>query len=164
MRSIATTPEEYLAGCDKDRAAALTQLRSLIVDNLPKGYEESMRWGMINYEVPLSTYPNTYNKQPIQLAALANHKSYMSLYLVSPGIIPAHMELLTSSGKKLKMGRSCINFNSLDELPLDKIKEILQASDLQLFISAIQKTFERLPTHADAASRPAAKKKATKKR
>ena len=158
MRSTATTPEEYLSSCDKERAAALTALRRLIVDNLPKGYEEAMRWGMITYEVPLALYPNTYNKQPLQFAALANQKQHMSLYLVSPSLLPAHAALLTRSGKKLKMGKSCINFSSLDELPLDDIKEIIQTSELQVFLSAAQKSLER----PAAASTPAAKKPAAK--
>ena len=53
----------------------------MILDNLPEGYEEAMNWGMITYQVPLETYPDTYNKQPLMYAALASQKNHMAVYL-----------------------------------------------------------------------------------
>jgi uncharacterized protein YdhG (YjbR/CyaY superfamily) len=81
MRSDAKTVEEYLAELPEDRREAISKVRELILENLPDGYEESMNWGMIAYEVPLSTYPDTYNGQPLAYAALASQKNHMAVYL-----------------------------------------------------------------------------------
>ena len=81
MRSDAQTVEAYLAELPDDRRAAISAVREVILENLPDGYEESMNWGMIAYEVPLSTYPDTYNGQPLSYAALASQKNHMAVYL-----------------------------------------------------------------------------------
>ena len=81
VSSKAATVEEYLAELPDDRREAISEVRDLILDHLPDGYVEGMNWGMIVYEVPLERYPDTYNKQPIGLVALASQKNYMSLYL-----------------------------------------------------------------------------------
>ena len=82
MRSDATTIEQYLAELPQDRRAAIEQVREVVLENLPAGYEEAMNWGMITYQVPLDTYPNTYNKQPLMYAALASQKNHMGVYLM----------------------------------------------------------------------------------
>ena len=62
----------------------IAKLRSLIRKNLPKGYQEAMHWGVISYQVPLKTYPNTYNKYPLMYAGIGAHKNYNTLYLMRP--------------------------------------------------------------------------------
>ena len=81
MRSEAETADGYLAELPRDRREAVSAVRRVIVENLPDGYEEAMNWGMITYQVPLSTYPETYNKQPLMYAALASRKNHMAVYL-----------------------------------------------------------------------------------
>ena len=70
MQSDAKTVEEYLASLPEDRRAALEAVRGKILENLPDGYDEVMNWGMITYEVPLETCPDTYNGKPLMYAAL----------------------------------------------------------------------------------------------
>ena len=72
MRSNAATVAEYLAELPADRRAAIEVVRKVILKNLPKGYEEAMNWGMITYQVPLKTFPDTYNKQPLAYACWIN--------------------------------------------------------------------------------------------
>ena len=79
MRSEAKTVDGYLAELPRDRREAISAVRRVIVENLPDGYEEAMNWGMITYQVPLSTYPETYNKQPLMYAALASQKNHMAV-------------------------------------------------------------------------------------
>ena len=74
MQSKSTTIEDYLSNLPDDRAEQITRVRQTILENLPEGYEETMNWGMISYQVPLSVYPDTYNKQPLLYAALASQK------------------------------------------------------------------------------------------
>ena len=81
MRSDATTVDEYLAGLPDDRRRAIEIVRGVILGHLPAGYVEAMNWGMITYQVPLETYPDTYNKQPLMFAALASQKNHMAVYL-----------------------------------------------------------------------------------
>ncbi len=81
MQSDATTVEEYLSGLPDSRREAIQAARNTILENLPKGYEEVMNWGMITYQVPLEIYPDTYNLKPLMYAALASQKNHMALYL-----------------------------------------------------------------------------------
>ena len=74
MQSKATNVEQYLNQLPEERKSAISVVREVILKNLPKGYNEVMNWGMITYEVPLSIYPDTYNKKPLIYIALASKK------------------------------------------------------------------------------------------
>jgi hypothetical protein len=125
----AASVTEILAALPPERRAALAQVRDVIRKHLPRGFEEAAASGMITYQVPLSRYPDTYNGQPLWLAALANQKHYMSLYLMSaygdPAILADLKAGFQAAGKKLDMGKSCVHFRSADDLPLDVIGRII---------------------------------------
>jgi len=127
VKSSASTPETYIAELSPERREIITELRKVILDNLPEGYEEGMQYGMISYHIPLDRYPDTYNKQPLGVAALASQKNYLSLYLLGVCYDPATEEWFkdrfADSGKKLNMGKSCVRFEKLDDLPLEVIAE-----------------------------------------
>ena len=150
MRSEAKTVEEYLEELPADRREALSAVRQVILGHLPDGYEEHMQSGMIGYSVPLARYPRTYNKQPLGIAALASQKRYMVVYLNSVYADPAEeawfKERYAKSGKKLDMGKSCVYFRKLDDLPLDVIAEELARWPVERFIE-----------HYEAARPPRAK-------
>jgi hypothetical protein len=74
VTSAAKTVPEYLASLPPDRRAAISEVRKVIEKNLPEGLEEAMGFGMISYQVPLKTFADTYNKQPLCVAALASQK------------------------------------------------------------------------------------------
>ena len=59
MRSSVSTVDEYLSELPEDRRQTVEMVRRTILENLPDGYEEVMNWGMITYQVPLETYPDT---------------------------------------------------------------------------------------------------------
>jgi hypothetical protein len=125
VSSKAKTVPEYLKSLPEDRRAAISKVRQVVLKNLPKGYVETMNWGMISYEIPLKRYPDTYNKQPLGVAALASQKNYMTLYLMAvyadPKTARWFHEQYRASGKKLDMGKSCVHFKKLADLPLDVI-------------------------------------------
>ena len=77
MQSKANSVEQYLNDLPEDRKESLSIVREAIVKNLPTGYVEVMNWGMITYEVPLETFPDTYNGKPLIYAALASQKNHM---------------------------------------------------------------------------------------
>ena len=83
MQSKAETVDDYLSELDDARQDAISAVRSVVLENLPDGYEEMMLFGMISYVVPLSVVPDTYNKQPLMYAALASQKRHMALYLTN---------------------------------------------------------------------------------
>ena len=129
VSSAATTVADYLKSLPKERSAVVSAVRSVIRKHLPKGYVESMNWGMICYEIPLKRYRETYNGQPLALAALAAQKNNYALYLMcvyqDAALLRTLKESFRKAGKKLDMGKSCIRFKSLDGLPLDVIGEFI---------------------------------------
>ena len=138
VQSKASTPEQYLADLPEDRREVVAAVRQIVLDNLPEGYQESMTWGMPSYEIPLSRYPTTYNRKPLAYAALAAQKNYFSLYLMS---VYADSEEETTlrdefeaAGKKLDMGKSCIRFRKLDDLPMDVIAKAIAATPVDDYI------------------------------
>lgn len=141
--SDATTVEEYLAQLPEDRRAALSEMRRVILEFLPDGYEEAMQYGMISYVIPLATSGPTYNKQPLAVASLASQKNYMSLYLMSVYGDPVEEKRFKGeyekSGKKLDMGKSCVRFRRLDDLPLDVIERTIARASVDKFMRAYEK-------------------------
>jgi uncharacterized protein YdhG (YjbR/CyaY superfamily) len=142
VRSEATTAEQYLAGLPDDRREAIEAVRAVILENLPDGYEEAMNWGMITYQIPLETYPDTYNKQPLMFAALASQKNHMAVYLtgtyVSEEARDDFEKAYRASGKRFDAGKSCVRFRKLDDLPLDLIGQTIAAVPVERLIARVE--------------------------
>jgi hypothetical protein len=139
MRSDAASVEDYLAALPDDRREALTAVRAAILAHLPAGLEEAMNWGMISYQVPLATYPDTYNGQPLMFAALASQKNHMAVYLSgiygSPQLRARFEEEYRATGKRLDVGKSCVRFRRLDDLPLDVLGRAIAACSVERFLA-----------------------------
>lgn len=137
------TVEAYLAGLPGDRRDAIAALRKLIVKNLPKGYSETTGYGMICYGVPLETYPDTYNGKPLCYLALASQKNHLALYAMALYSDREKerwfREEFRKAGKKLDMGKSCIRFKSLDDLPLPVIGKMVAGTSVKEFIATYEK-------------------------
>ena len=137
-QSEAQTIDEYLAELSPDRREAVAAVRKVILDHLSEGYQETMQYGMISYVIPLEKYPLTYNKQPLGYAALASQKNYMSLYLMNIYAKKETEQWFTeeyrASGKKLDMGKSCVRFKKLDDLPMDLIGKAVARTTVAEFI------------------------------
>lgn len=138
MRSEAKTVEAYLAELPEERRKALESVRAVILKNLPEGYEEAMNWGMITYQVPLDVYPDTYNKQPLMYAALASQKNHMAVYLTSIYMAEASRSAFeaeyAATGKRYDVGKSCVRFRRIDDLPLDLIGKAIADMEMDEFI------------------------------
>src|SRR5215831_15278762 len=80
------TPAQYIASLPADRAKTIVTVRALVNKHIPRGYDECLVWGTIGWTIPLSRYPDTYNKQPICYVALSSQKNYCSLWLCCNGI------------------------------------------------------------------------------
>jgi hypothetical protein len=138
VSSNAPTVDEYLAELPPERRSIVASVRDLVRRNLPEGYRETMNWGMISYEVPLERYPDTYNKQPLSYAALAAQRNNYTLYLnnvYQDGERKKWLEReFQQAGKKLDMGKSCLHFKRLEDLPLDVIARVIGSTPPEKFI------------------------------
>ena len=136
------TVEEYIAGLPQERAEQIARLRQLILQRLPEGYTEEVGFGMITYVIPLETYPDTYNGHPLMYAALASQKRHMSLYLMNvygdDETLRWFTEGFAAAGKKLDMGKACVRFRKLDDLPLDLIGEVIARTSVAEYITGYE--------------------------
>ena len=172
MQSSAKTVAAYLKELPEDRRSAISAIRDVIRKNLNPGFEEGMLYGMIGYYVPHSLYPAGYHcdpKQPLSFACLASQKNYMSLYLI--GCYGNEVEeswlrdQFKQAGKKLDMGKCCIRFKKLEDLPLEVVGEAVRRTTVEQHIadyeSALVKNAE---AKAARSAKPPAKKKAVAKK
>ena len=136
--TTARTPDEYIASLPDDRRESIAAVRDVVRKNLPPGFEEGMQYAMIGWYVPLERFPDTYNGQPLALAGLASQKAYMSLYLNNvygdPDTERSFKERYEASGKRLDMGKSCVRFKRLEDLPLEVIGETIARTDLDRYL------------------------------
>lgn len=141
MQSKATTVAKYIAELPVDRRKAIKAVRDIIVKNLPKGYKECVENGAIGYVVPHSVYPPGYHcnpKQPLPFAGLASQKNYMAIYLMCIYNNPDHEDWFRkawiASGKKLDMGKSCVRFKKLEDVPLKVVGDAIKRVPVKKFI------------------------------
>ena len=134
MQSKATTPDNYVAELPEERIAAFKKLRATIKKNIPKGFEEGMGYGMMGYVVPHKLFPDGYHcdpTQPLPFAGLASQKNFIALYHMGIYADPKLLKWFTTeypkhSKGKLDMGKSCIRFKKMDDIPFDLIGELMQ--------------------------------------
>lgn len=143
MNSDARSIDEYINNLPLDRQVALEKVRKVILDNLPVGYVEEMNWGMIAYQVPLEVYPDTYNKKPLMYAALASQKNHMAVYLTGIYMDEERREKFEtayrSTGKRYDVGKSCVRFRKLDDLPMDVLADAIAELEMDVFIDLVKK-------------------------
>jgi hypothetical protein len=139
MQSKATTVAAYLKSLPAERRAVVSAVRRAVNAHLPKGYHETMGYGMISWVIPLSRYPVTYNKQPLMFAALAAQKNGYSLYLMCAYMNKQLLEELragfAAAGQKLDMGKSCVRFKKLEQLSLDTVGRIIAAVPVEKYLA-----------------------------
>lgn len=141
MQSKATTVNDYLKELPPERREAIEKVRSAILNNLPKGYEEGMQYGMISYYVPLSIYPNGYRndkKTPLPYISLASQKNHMAVYCMcmygNEGLEKWFKEAYQGTGNKLDMGKGCVRFVDIEKFPVALIGELVKKTSVSEFI------------------------------
>jgi uncharacterized protein YdhG (YjbR/CyaY superfamily) len=135
VSSKETTPAAYLASLPPERRKVIAAVRAVVKKHLPKGYVETMNWGMLCYEVPLSRFPETYNKQPLMYMALAAQKNNYAIYMTGiyhdKRLLDKLHAAYTALGRKPDMGKGCLRFKTLEQIPLDVIAEITAATSVE---------------------------------
>jgi len=150
MKIEANSPEQYLEVIPDDRKTVMKRLRQTILENLPKGFEEMMSYGMIGYVVPHSIYPDGYHcdpKLPLPFINIASQKNFIALYHMGiyakkeisdwfTGEYPKHSKL------KLDMGKSCIRFKNPDQIPFELIGELVQKISVKQWIEMYESNYK----------------------
>ena len=151
MQSNALNPKEYIESLADDRKNAISKLHIVILNNLPEGYQEHMGYGMLCYSVPHSIYPNGYHcdpKLPLPFISLASQKNSINLYHMG---IYADPELLKwfedeypkYCKTKLDMGKSCIRFKKIDQIPYELIAELCKKITVKQWIATYEANYKR---------------------
>ena len=131
------TVTEYLATFPAERRKEIAAVRKMVKANMPSGYKERLYQGMLLWEMPLATYPDTYNGQPLCHVAISAHRDHLALYLMGAYMLKRQggiKEAFAAAGKKLDMGKACIRFKKADDLPLPALGKMIKALPPALFI------------------------------
>ncbi len=135
----ASSPADYVSQLAPEVRVQINKLRKLIKANLQPGFQESINWGMIVYQVPVKKCPETYNGQPLAYVGLAAQKNFLALYLLGiyadDAIRKKFENHYKKSGKKLNMGKSCLRFKSIDDIPLDVVATAVGSHSVEDFIA-----------------------------
>ena len=140
------TVAEYLAALEPERQRALQLVRQLIQKRLPRGYEETLQYGMPTWVVPLRTYPAGYlgkKDVPLPYVSLASQKGHMAVYLLGvygdEKLLARFEGAWKKAGKKLDMGKSCVRFQRAEDLALDALGDAIAALPVKAFIEQYER-------------------------
>ena len=151
MKAKRETPEKYIEQLTNERKIAIGELRKIIIDNLPKGFSETISYGMIGFVVPHSIYPNGYHcdpKQPLPFISIASQKNFVALYhmglYANPELLKWFIDEYPKHCKiKLDMGKSCIRFKKPDQIPFELIGELCSKMTTKQWIEIYETNLKR---------------------
>ena len=150
MKYIANSPEEYIHQLPDECQDSFNKLRNTIVKHLPMGFEERMSYGMIGYVVPKSLYPAGYHcdpKLPLPFVNIASQKNFIALYHMGIYTDPELLqwfqtEYAQQCKYKLDMGKSCVRFKRMDDIPFDLIAELMGKMTPEDWINRYESAFK----------------------
>jgi hypothetical protein len=151
MQSQALTVEDYLSGLPEDRKSTITRLRNVIKDNLSKGFKEEMSYGMLGYVVPHEIYPNGYHcnpKLPLPFISLGSQKNFIAIYHMGMYADKTLLDWFVAeypkhAKSKLDMGKSCIRFKKMDDIPFELIGELVSRMSMEEWIEIYENNIKR---------------------
>ena len=149
MQSKAITVDEYIKDLPEDRKEVIEKIRKVILDNLPKGFEETISYGMLGYVVPHSIYPKGYHcntNLPLPFINIASQKNFIALYHMGIYAEPVLLDWFVSefpkhSKSKLDMGKSCIRFKKMDDIPYELIGQLASKMTTEDWINKYESAF-----------------------
>ena len=151
MQSKASSVDEYIQELPEDRKEVIQKLREIILKNLPKGFSEQIGYGMIGYVVPHSIYPAGYHctpKLPLPFANIASQKNFVAFYHMGLYANPKiHEWFITEfpkhSSAKLDMGKSCVRFKKMTDIPFDLIGELMSKISVNDWIETYEEKYKK---------------------
>lgn len=151
MQYKATSPEDYIDQIPEERQETAKKLRKVINSNLPKGFEEGIQYGMIGYYVPHSIYPDGYHctpEEPLPFMCFASQKNSINLYHSGIYAVPEIHDWFVKEypkhcSRKLDMGKSCVRFKKIDEIPFELIGELCTKMTVQDWIDVYESNIKK---------------------
>jgi len=151
MTIKASTPQEYIQNLPEDRISPVRKIRQIILKNLPKGFEEGIGYGMLSYHVPKTIYPAGYHcdtKLPLPFMNVASQKNFVALYHMGMYANPKLLEWFVTeypkhSSKKLDMGKSCVRFKKMEDIPFELIGELVTKMSVQDWVDLYEKNYKK---------------------
>jgi len=151
MTSTATTVEQYINEAPEDRREALIKLRNIILENLPKGFQETISYGMIGYVVPHSIYPKGYHctpELPLPFMSFASQKNSINFYHMGIYAMPELYDWFVSeypkhSKQKLDIGKSCLRIKKPENIPFELIGELVKKVSVEKWIATYESAFNK---------------------
>ena len=143
--------DEYLNTLPTERKKIINKLRNVIKKNIPEGFSEELSYGSIGFIVPLTIYPKGYHvdsKLPLPFIGISNWKNHISfshwgLYINNELLKWFKEEYVKHAKYKLSMGKSCINFKRMDDIPYDLIGELCRKVSVQEYVKMYEHAFVR---------------------
>jgi hypothetical protein len=150
MQSKSASVKGYLEEIPLERVESFNKLRDVILKNIPKGYEECMNYGMIGYVIPHKTYPSGYHcdpKLPLPFAALGSQKNFIALHHMGIYGNPTLLDWFVTeypkhSKAKLDMGKGCIRFKKMDDIPYKLIGELMKKITVKQWIHSYETLYK----------------------
>lgn len=150
MQILAESPDQYIARLPEERKEVMQKLRNVILENLPPGFAEITSYGMLGYAVPHSIYPAGYHcdpKQPLPFISIASQKNFIAYYHMGVYAVPSLLEWFVNeypkhSPRKLDMGKSCIRFKKIDQIPYDLLGELTSKMTVKEWIKVYESTIK----------------------
>lgn len=151
MKIEANSPEEYIEKLPEDRKPVIARLREILLNHLPEGFEEGMSYGMVGYYVPHSIYPDGYHCSPelplpfINIASQKNHIGFYHMGIYSDPVLMDWFvqEYPNHAKRKLDMGKSCIRFKKMEDIPYDLIQELVTKMSVAQWIERYEKAVKK---------------------
>lgn len=151
MQSKSNTVDNYIENLQEDRKTAILELRKVILKNIPKGFTEEMSYGMLGYVVPHSMYPLGYHcdpKLPLPFINVASQKNFIAIYHMGIYSDKKLLEWFTNEypkhcKTKLDMGKSCIRFKKIEQIPFKLIGELAAKVTPEQWISIYEEQIKK---------------------
>lgn len=143
--------QDYLDNVPEERQVYFNKLRTTILENIPKGFSEQIIYKMVGYVVPHSIYPDGYHcdpKIPLPFVNIASQKNFIALYHMGIYAKPELLDWFVGEypkycKRKLDMGKSCIRFKKMEEIPYELIAELMQKMTVQDWVDLYEKKFKK---------------------
>lgn len=151
MKANGTTVKEILTNVPEERAEAFNKLHETIIQNLPEGFEAAISYGGLGYVVPHSLYPSGYHckpEEPLPFAGIASQKNSVNLYHMGiysdPELLKWFIEEYPKHSKrKLDMGKSCIRFKKMEDIPFELIGELMKKMTVQDWVNIYESNLKK---------------------
>lgn len=151
MSIFANNPDEYQNQLSPERQIVIANLRQCLLENIPKGFEETMSYGMIAYVVPLSIYPSGYHckkNEPLPFLSIASQKNFIAIYYMGLYSDESLLQWFQNeypkyTNTRLDMGKSCIRFKKLDDIPYPLIEELVRKISVEDWIQCYESQMKK---------------------